>query len=384
MIDNSSSSISAYIENMNKRYGQINTQRIGLDMPNGKTISLENAKRMQTDTLRAYNDELINRGYGLRRKDLKKKDLIDIREICTYNSSVSGMMEKGSKLPDIDRNALDKDYLVYNYWYSYIPCFNDGVLQLNDARYIEWEIKRLDVEKREMDVFVRDYFYMQNIWQIGISCVINYKFEELTTEDKANYESGDNSTLGRKIRMVITDKMTFPIIYRMIPINELRWTEEEKEVFKNLTIAYADDTEKKLKSKNKDTCDDLAQIFTHFMLRTNQELYKNKPKAVRTSSSNTKRKTVTETPEGEGPRKLIRNVGQIRMRSTKPPKHPNMEVVVHYKTAVWKARGGVRKMKSGKLVPFKESIRHRKCMTENANVPQTVIKLRGSKREKNE
>lgn len=78
-------------------------------------------------------------------------------------------------------------------------------------------------------------------------------------------------------------------------------------------------------------------------------------------------------------KKIVRTVGGIKMTSPKPPRLPSSDSVIHYKTAVWTARGGVRRMKNGKLVPFKESVRHRKCLQkEDDQVPQTTIRLKGT------
>ena len=67
-------------------------------------------------------------------------------------------------------------------------------------------------------------------------------------------------------------------------------------------------------------------------------------------------------------------------------KLPTKETVIRYKTAVWKSRGGVRRLKNGKLIPFKESIKHRKYLKDTTeNIPQSVIKFnKNNKEERNE
>ena len=69
------------------------------------------------------------------------------------------------------------------------------------------------------------------------------------------------------------------------------------------------------------------------------------------------------------------------MTPEKPPRMPSKESVIKYKTAVWIARGGIRHMKNGKLVPFRESVRHRKCLQSDANddIPATKIIMKGAK-----
>lgn len=127
---------------------------------------------------------------------------------------------------------------------------------------------------------------------------------------------------------------------------------------------------------------ELAKLFTHFILLANQELYMNKPKAIRKNAKSTKAKRIVETDTSvQQPRKLVRTVGKISMQSEKPPKMPTRETIVHYKTAVWKARGGVRRMKNGKLVPFKESIRRRKCLQGIDEAPQVCINFTPKKKD---
>ena len=91
-------------------------------------------------------------------------------------------------------------------------------------------------------------------------------------------------------------------------------------------------------------------------------------------------------PDAAPKKRLVRTVGTaLKITSEKPPKQPTPATVIKYKTPVWTARGGVRRLKSGKLVPFKESVRHRKCLqdkTQNQNIPASTLIIRDNFKKK--
>lgn len=117
-------------------------------------------------------------------------------------------------------------------------------------------------------------------------------------------------------------------------------------------------------------------IFLTATALSNQILAANKPKAVRSkkSNQNTERKIVADEQK-EIPKRIVRNVGPIQIKSEKVPKVPTKETVIHYKVASWKVRGGLRHYKNGKVVPFKPCVKHRKCLKQNdkqTDIPVTI------------
>lgn len=99
-----------------------------------------NNKTILTEELRQYYDKLISSGVMFKRSDLKKMNMIDLRDICTYNRHYKNP-DLDSCIPDVSGSRITDDFLWNNFWYCYIPCFNEGVLQLNKARYLYWKIK---------------------------------------------------------------------------------------------------------------------------------------------------------------------------------------------------------------------------------------------------
>lgn len=326
---------------------------------------------IRSEVLREYNDNLVQRGIAMTRKDLKQKNIIDLREICTYNKQ-TGVDDK-NKIPDISGKNITDEFLYNNYWYAYIPCFNEGVLQLNASRYFYWKIRELNTTNRTMQIYVCDYSRINNIWQMGTHIDVTYHFE---SEEKLK---GCSMIIARFLipkmfHAEINASKSYVEIYKMIPLDNFYWNERKKKVWDRV-ISYSLSVRNQLKRHGTDEGSELLKSFTHFILLANQELYYNKPKASR--SENKVRRNI-EVIGNATPRKLIRTVGRTKMTSEKSPKLPTKESVIHYKTAVWTARGGVRRMKNGKLVPFKESVHHRKCLLEQKedSVPQATIKMK--------
>ena len=336
--------------------------------------SLSGVAEVQQRLLRDYNDELIKRGIGMTRKDLRKKDTIDIRNLCYYTNTRTPV-EKESQIPDVRMSDIKEEYLVATHWFNYVPCFNEGVLQLNAARYIHWKIENINVVERKLDIFLQDYLRSTNVWQIGVSTKVHYEFDEKPMIRDAS-QSG-------QMKMGTSDSVLFSELYRIIPTTDMHWSKSDIDVWNNIVIAYADSMVERLQQHhNTNNAYELAKLFTHFILLANQELYANKPKAIRKNTKSTTTKRIVETDtSAPQPRKLVRTVGKISMQSEKPPKMPTRETVVHYKTAVWKARGGIRRMKNGKLVPFKESVRHRKCLQGIEDTPQVCINFATKKKD---
>lgn len=331
------------------------------------------------ELLREYNDALLCAGIAMSRAEIKTKNRIDLRGLCTYEK-YKGKADEKNRIPDIDGKRLMSEFLYSNYWYCYIPCFSEGVLQLNTDRYVYWKVAKVDTTENAMDVFICDYNRIGGVWQMGVSTDVHYRFwdadkvRERYTVDTVRYV-----TVSGGVNVQLDNCREYSKIYRLLPMDSFSWSEKEREIW-NKFIANAEADEKQnLSLKGSNSCYELSKIFTHFVMLSNQELWLNKPKAVRSGRSTSETVRKTKVGERKDVKKIVRTVGGIKMTSPKPPRLPSADSVIHYKTAVWTARGGVRRMKNGKLVPFKESVRHRKCLQkEDDQVPQTTIRLKGT------
>lgn len=331
------------------------------------------------ELLREYNDALLCAGIAMSRAEIKTKNRIDLRGLCTYEK-YKGKADEKNRIPDIDGKRLMSEFLYSNYWYCYIPCFSEGVLQLNTDRYVYWKVAKVDTTENAMDVFICDYNRIGSVWQMGVSTDVHYQFwdadkvRERYTVDTVRYV-----TVSGGVNVQLDNCREYSKIYRLLPMDSFSWSEKEREIW-NKFIANAETDEKQnLSLKGSNSCYELSKIFTHFVMLSNQELWLNKPKAVRSGRSTSETVRKTKVGERKDVKKIVRTVGGIKMTSPKPPRLPSADSIIHYKTAVWTARGGVRRMKNGKLVPFKESVRHRKCLQKvDDQVPQTTIRLKGT------
>lgn len=331
------------------------------------------------ELLREYNDALLCAGIAMSRAEIKKKNRIDLRGLCTYEK-YKGKADEKNRIPDIDGKRLMSEFLYSNYWYCYIPCFSEGVLQLNTGRYVYWKVAKVDTTENAMDVFICDYNRIGGVWQMGVSTDVHYRFWDVDkVRERYTVDTVRYVTVSGGVNVQLDNCREYSKIYRLLPMDSFSWSEKEREIW-NKFIANAEADEKQnLSLKGSNSCYELSKIFTHFVMLSNQELWLNKPKAVRSGRSTSETVRKTKVGERKDVKKIVRTVGGIKMTSPKPPRLPSADSVIHYKTAVWTARGGVRRMKNGKLVPFKESVRHRKCLQkEDDQVPQTTIRLKGT------
>ena len=120
---------------------------------------------------------------------------------------------------------------------------------------------------------------------------------------------------------------------------------------------------------------ELCKIFLHCTNVLNFFLANEKPKTQRKKNT----KLISHEINTECvdiPRKLVRTIGKITVKSEKIPKQSTERTVIKYKVASWKRRGFIRHYKSGKTVYIKETTHHRHCLNDETQTPQSVIKLR--------
>lgn len=347
---------------------------------------------------RDYQNKLIDNNLSIPRKDLRKKDLIDLRNILTYNNEPYDKQKTIAHIePDNQLINISTDFILENLWYSCIPCFNEGVIQINTARYIHYNILKLDTIENKMDIQIKEYLRESDIWQFGRQTTIHYDFHKFTKKDEiqraidyiTEIKEENKDTKDTKERIIAyiielllwdttyTDSLDIIDVCKLLNVNELNWTKPQINMWNNFMTQWQEKYNKQQKELDFTPEDRFSKIFTVYVILSNQMLYEHKPKAIRnTNKSNQKRTIVTDNTQTQ-PKKLVRTIGPISMTSTKPPKLPTKETIVKYKTAVWKSRGGVRRLKNGKLVPFKESIKHRKCLQNTTeSVPQSIVQFK--------
>ncbi|MDY6245307.1 MAG: hypothetical protein SPL82_15775 [Lachnospiraceae bacterium] len=68
------------------------------------------------ELLREYNDALLCAGIAMSRAEIKTKNRIDLRGLCTYEK-YKGKADEKNRIPDIDGKRLMSEFLYSNYWY---------------------------------------------------------------------------------------------------------------------------------------------------------------------------------------------------------------------------------------------------------------------------
>ena len=296
-----------------------------------------------------------------KRSDIMKMDMIDLRGAVEYSRSGLGTVDKNAALPANMHTLITDDFIRTVGRYAYLPCFTTGSLRLNLNRFIYFNVEEIEAEDH-FTVFVKDYFRLNDIWQGGTEIKVridlqkkNMIYDDILNETDILYQKG------------------FCELYTDIPAG---WKNNEIFLWNSLAVNHAQNMRKERAKKWGSEFTDLLSIFLTATALSNQILAANKPKAVRSKNSNrnTERKIVADEQK-ETPKRIVRNVGPIQIKSEKIPKVPTKDTVIHYKVASWKARGGLRHYKNGKVVPFKPCVKHRQCLKSNdeqTDIPVTI------------
>ncbi len=321
-------------------------------------------------TLR-YNDALIKNGIILSKEDIKSKNLIDIRKLMDLPKTDDPMDAIRAPIlttiPDISpefRQDMD--------WLALVPCFKEAIIRSNTKRYMYYKVTNIDSENKTMSAYVQEYIWFKGEYTTGVFADITWDFSKV------------NSYNSRASFLSVANEHTLPDIYKMIPYDELGWNSQQIDLWESVVLDHAMRTEQEITSKHQNTFQNLAGIFNAYILLTNYQLYLHKPS--RPVQSGTKPHTKTQIGDVTAKDKIIRHVGIISIKSTRPPKLPTDKSIVQYTTPIWTAKGHVRTYKSGKKVFVKESIRHRKALEKQMpdNAPQQILKFVDTKHKHDE
>lgn len=337
------------------------------------------------ECLRDYNDALIKKMHWMTRREVKQKDVIDIRPILNRQNAESWMAPSPGASDD------DIIYGVTDYWYCYVPCFEEGVLHVNDCRYIWWRVEDLDFDNNRMAVRLQDFIYYADGggWQPGVTGLVCWRFEDPDTVHAGFDPESDPKLLHPPVKFAAVPEDSIPdyiAMYKLVDINTLGWNAAKKKIWRDTIMANAvTGCERMKKQTGMHNLDNLAGMFTSYMLRINKILDLNKKakcasravsKESHTEYLAEKKKAKSENRKLE-PERRIMNVGPIVITSRLKPK-PGGRAVADYKKLAWKTRGHMRTLKSGKRVWVRESVHRRKALMtpENMNaVPENATPL---------
>lgn len=195
------------------------------------------------ELLREYNDALLCAGIAMSRAEIKTKNRIDLRGLCTYEK-YKGKADEKNLVPDVDGKRLTSEFLYSNYWYCYIPCFSEGVLQLNTDRYVYWKVAKVDTTENAMDVFICDYNRIGGVWQMGVSTDVHYRFWDVDkVRERYTVDTVRYVTVSGGVNVQLDNCREYSKIYRLLPMDSFSWSEKEREIW-NKFIANAEADEK--------------------------------------------------------------------------------------------------------------------------------------------
>lgn len=315
-----------------------------------KEITLTFSDRLQLhettnelkDLIKEYNFKLIDKGLAVKRSQLRKNDTINVQDICNY------IYDDEWSLPEIPFNKFEIEKTICempDLWHYLIPCFKTGILQLNKARYIYFDVIDTNTENKSITVELIDYSHDNAIWQRGISETVTFKLKDfnqdtfqkkmssystqLLLKQKSNTSRNEVFTkiciavLSNFIRDVITEtnQMTYADIYKLLSIDDLKWTKYQYDMWEKIIIKYSqkflDLTERQR------SFDSLLLQYTAFIITSNIAIEQTKAYPDKIQEQYVKSKT-TE------PDKIITTIQNIKFTSKEPVKLIKDETVTKH------------------------------------------------------
>lgn len=360
--------------------GQLKIQPASFNISGGR------AGRM----IREYNQHLIDDLGMMRRRDIRKKDIVDLRPVLDRKGIESW------QAPDPKLTMDEKLYTVDDYYYCYVPCFEEGAYQVNDHRYIYWKITDLDLGAHRMIVWLQDFVYYDGEgsgWQPGVHGNVAWRFGD--PDDEANGALAERRRMKCEYAATENSVTDYVQLYRLLDVKSFGWNRNELADWENWVMKYAAKSCADMKAKTgQHNLDCLAAMFTSYTVKTNKILsdHKNARKSRPVSQSEheafiAEKKAAAEKGEPKPKERRIQVIGPISVTSATRPK-PGRRAIANYTKASWTTRGHMRTLPSGKKVPVRKSIHRRKALLtpENAgDMPEaTPVTIRIMPQEKPE
>lgn len=304
------------------------------------------------ETIKECMFTLIDEGLAEKRSQIRQMDTIDVTRYAEgkdYGNDAS--------LPEMHSSEEETAFLQ-SQWSYMIPPLKSGVIVLNKARYLVFDILGIDCEKQSYELNIYDYALDMGTWLIN--CVVN-SYIQYTDGNLLHSTSGiDMYDLFTAVfidgfgdrDIVKLDSYTLGNLKKnLLPtLKENKWREDDYR--------------------------DVVDHFLHAVTKVNMELASGpRPKASRKNHAKVKAIAgeVEKTPKPQIIRTL-QSGGSIK--SVNIPKAPTLEIIRRYKIAEWNVRGHIRRLKSGKIAYIRPGVRKRKCL-QNAGEsvkPQTIIR----------
>lgn len=322
--------------------------------------------------LMEYNQALVDNGFALSRRELRKKDMIDARALFDIKK-----LERW-QTPEAGLTDEDRAYMAEDYWYAFIPCFEEGVLQINGDRYIYWRITEISTETSRMVLYLHDYvYYDETGWQPGVSGTVAWKFNPTWAESLTKQLPWTEYS-------IIDGELNYEGVYRILdPKTALRWDQKQIAMWNDTIVDYATQSAKNMWEKfHKSNMDYLASLFASYICKVNHVIAANKvqkSRVVPSEHADHVKAVKAAKASGQKPplERRIRVIGGISITSARIPRTGRKNVMANYKIPAWTTRGHLRTLKSGKKVFVRQSVHHRKALKQPDAAPvQTPLTIK--------
>lgn len=296
-----------------------------------------------------YFDTLIEKGLSGDSIDILLDDnIIDVSRWWNFHSK--------SPMPGHeDRVVMLRDELLHlnerDVFLDTIPCFPTGIIKISNIEYAQWKVTNLDADKMSYELDLACY-------QIGGAT------ERLHRIMHGSFKVDSVKRIFRPEKPYYE----YSSAYSLIPLNEFIKLPEEREFWKQGPVRTAKlvDQRKAAEHRGSSYLDMFADSFFATIMLLNQLLKHTSPKVThkRTSGKSAKCEVNLETLPSRKIRK-VRVFDDIEITSVKVPHAINEETVRTYRVASWYTRGCLRRLKSGKVVPVRASIHHRRVLKDD-------------------
>lgn len=311
-----------------------------------------------------YTEKLLENGFGHTYEQIQNMNFIDARPLFPRHGYAF------SAMPNIKITNEEYEFSKQNeFFYSIIPCFEEGVIQINRDRYIYWKILDIQPHCKKLTVKIEDYeVSTDSDWWCGIHSCLNISVRD------------DNGTETYSISFNTDYKnernAPFSVIYNLLDLKkELHWHTRERELWKKYIRRHAETNDKVYEDNNLSACVIFGDLFIKIMTKINYYLSQNKPSrptGLKRTAKGARKEIITE--QNNVPERFTRKVGRLTVNSEKPPKAPTEATIVKYKIPSWTTRGYIRRYKTGKVTYVKPSVHHRKCLhNDNAESKTTIL-----------
>ena len=299
--------------------------------------------------IRGLNNCLIDRGYGEKRSQVRKRNLIDISEYDTI-AGHEAMARLKEEYPDL-----------YTNWLFTLPPFEHGVLQVSKDSYITWDMEDLDLDNKEYNVILH-YYTFDLCWRIGYYAHVNARIVDYDND----YTYATDGGVDASAFVDEAKKITKEEIMTYFPLDEKSLNGIDDESIERAMLYKMGSI-----AKVQDYMEDIFQLCLSTFTQLNALLALNKN---RMKSAGKKQRVIyTDAPSED--RRKPRIINGIKVLSESKPKAHTMASIRRYKCASWTVRAHSRVYKNGRVVFIKEQARHRHNMGEvKVNAQRIILK----------